>query len=49
MVLTVTFWHIWEEHIWEERNEARNTEVKPNPNHTSLKILAYVDLIRHHL
>jgi hypothetical protein len=48
-VLTVTLWHIWKEHIWEERNEARNTEVKPNPNHTSLKILAYVDLIRHHL
>jgi ribonuclease HI len=40
----VTFWH-----ILEARNEARNTEAKPSPNRTSLKILAYVDLIQQHL
>jgi hypothetical protein len=43
-VLAVVFWH-----IWVARNEARNLDVKPNPSRTSVKILAYVDLIKEHL
>jgi hypothetical protein len=42
--LVVTFWH-----IWEARNETRNSDVKPNPSRTVGKILAYVDLIQQHL
>jgi hypothetical protein len=38
--LAVTLWH-----IWEARNEARNSNAKPNPIRTCGKILAYVDLI----
>jgi hypothetical protein len=42
--LAVGFWH-----IWEARNESRNSEAKPNPIRTVGKVLAYVDLIRTHL
>jgi hypothetical protein len=42
--LAVGFWH-----IWEARNEARETGGKPNPSRTCAKILAYVDLIKSHL
>jgi hypothetical protein len=44
MTLTVGFWH-----IWEARNEARNSDVKPDPCRTGGKILAYVDLIKQNL
>jgi hypothetical protein len=40
-VLAVTFWH-----IWEARNEARNSKTKPNPSRTAGKIIAYVNLIQ---
>jgi hypothetical protein len=36
-------------HIWEALNDLCNTEVKPNPQRTCRKILAYVDQIRSHL
>jgi hypothetical protein len=39
--LAFRFWH-----IWEARNEARNSSKKPNPVRTCGKILAYVDLIK---
>jgi hypothetical protein len=42
--LAVGFWH-----IWEARNESRNSEAKLNPIRTVGKVLAYVDLIRTHL
>jgi hypothetical protein len=42
--LTVGFWH-----IWEARNEARNSDVKPDPCRTRRKILAYIDLIKQNL
>jgi ribonuclease HI len=42
--LTVGFWH-----IWEARNEARNSDVKPDPCRTGRKILAYIDLIKQNL
>jgi hypothetical protein len=42
--LVVNFWH-----IWEARNESRNSDVKTNPSHTVGKILAYVGLIQQHL
>jgi hypothetical protein len=44
ITLAVGCWH-----IWEARNDLRNSEVKPNPQWTCGKILAYVDLIRSHL
>jgi ribonuclease HI len=40
----VVFWH-----IWEVRNEARNSDVKQHPSRTGGKSLAYVDLIKQHL
>ena len=43
-MLTVGFWH-----IWEARNDKRNSEVKPCPVRSSGKSLAYVDLIRDNL
>uniref|UniRef100_A0ACD5ZWQ4 Uncharacterized protein n=1 Tax=Avena sativa TaxID=4498 RepID=A0ACD5ZWQ4_AVESA len=43
-VLAATFWH-----IWDARNEARNSMEKPNPQRTCAKILAYMDLIKEHL
>ena len=40
--MTVGFWH-----IWEARNDARNTDAKPDPVRTCFwHILAYIDLIR---
>jgi hypothetical protein len=42
--LEMSFWH-----IWEARNECRNSNARPNPNRTGNKIIAYVDLIKQHL
>jgi hypothetical protein len=42
--LTVGFWH-----IWDARNKARNSDVKPDPCRTGGKILVYVDLIKQNL
>uniref|UniRef100_A0ACD5YKV4 Uncharacterized protein n=1 Tax=Avena sativa TaxID=4498 RepID=A0ACD5YKV4_AVESA len=42
--LAVVFWH-----LWDARNEARNSDIKPNPSRTSGKILAYIDLIKQNL
>jgi hypothetical protein len=42
-VLTVGCWH-----IWETRNDVRNNQQFPNPKQTSLKIIAYVNMIVQH-
>jgi hypothetical protein len=42
--LAVCFWH-----IWEARNDARNSVESPNPTRVCHKILAYVHLIKENL
>uniref|UniRef100_A0ACD5VPF8 Uncharacterized protein n=1 Tax=Avena sativa TaxID=4498 RepID=A0ACD5VPF8_AVESA len=38
--LAVGFWH-----IWDARNDVRKNQAHPNPEQTSARILAYIDLI----
>uniref|UniRef100_A0ACD5Y4F7 Uncharacterized protein n=1 Tax=Avena sativa TaxID=4498 RepID=A0ACD5Y4F7_AVESA len=33
-------------HIWEARNDVRNNQVVPNPKQTSLRAVAYIDMIQ---
>jgi hypothetical protein len=42
-VLAVGCWY-----IWEARNDARNNQSFPDPKQTSMKIMAYVDMIVQH-
>jgi hypothetical protein len=35
-------------HIWDARNDARNSQAKPHPKSTCVKILSYVDMILQH-
>jgi hypothetical protein len=35
-------------HIWDARNDARNSQAKPHPKSTCVKILSYMDMILQH-